>query len=196
MTTKLFFIRHGVTQWNLQKRYCGYKDINLSSEGKAQVIKLSRSLKKINFDSIYCSDRRRALQTKRIIFGTSKFYKVRDLREIHFGAIEGLRQDQIMKKYPKIYKEWLSDPYKAHIPQAELLQVFKERVEGAIKKILCANCGKTVAVVCHGGVIAIFVSSILKSRKFWSYVPHPASVTVVEYKNNKFKIKAFDKKEI
>ena len=194
MTTKLYLIRHGITQWNILGRYCGYKDINLSKKGITQVKKLAQSLKDISFDSIYCSDRKRALQTKNIIFGRRKFCRVGDLREIHFGAIEGLNHEQIMKKFPKAYKEWLTDPYKGRIPQAESLQIFKKRVMGAIKKILADNCGKTIAIVCHGGVIAIFMSSILKSRKFWSYVPHPASITVVEYKNNKFKLKVFDKR--
>jgi len=194
MMTKLYLIRHGITEWNMSGRYCGYKDINLSKKGIAQARKLAESLKDVCFDSIYCSDRKRALQTKNIIFGNRKFCKVGDLREINFGSIEGLNHDQIMKKYPKAYKEWLSDPYKGRIPQAETMQAFRKRIICVVKDILADSCGKTVALVCHGGVIAIFVSSILKSKKFWSYVPHPASVTVVEYKNNRFKVRAFDKR--
>jgi len=196
MTTRLVLIRHGITQWNIQKRYCGYQDVSLSKQGKIQAVELRKNIKNIRFDRIYCSDRKRALMTKAILFGKTDFIKEKDLREIHFGLIEGLNYDQIMQKYPKAYKEWLTDPYKGRIPQAESMQVFKKRVMGAIKKILTANCGKTIAVVCHGGVIAIFVSSILQNRKFWSYVPHPASVTVIDYKDHKFKIKVFDKKQI
>ncbi len=206
MQTKLVFIRHGITEWNKQKRYCGCKDIGLSSQGKAQVVKLRKSLrlenhglpsdrqshKKISFDRIYCSDRKRALQTCSILFGTPDFIKVKGLREIDFGVLEGLKHDEILEKYPQVYKEWLVDPYKGRIPEAEPMRVFKKRVQGAIKKILQANRGKTIAIVCHGGVIGIFVSSILKSRNFWSYVPSAASVTVVEHKNNKLSIKQFN----
>jgi broad specificity phosphatase PhoE len=189
MTTKLILIRHGITAWNKQGRYCGYKDVGLSSEGKAQVVKLRERLRLKNcFDKIYCSDRKRALQTKAILFGRINFARVKGLREINFGALEGLKHDEIMEKYPKVYKEWLVDPYKGRIPRAEPMQVFKKRVGVAIKKIIRSNRGKTIAVVCHGGVIAIFVSSILKSGDFWSYVPSPASITIVEYKGNKFKL--------
>ncbi|MFA4889716.1 MAG: histidine phosphatase family protein [Candidatus Omnitrophota bacterium] len=208
MTTKLILIRHGITEWNKEGRYCGYKDVNLSSQGKAQVIKLRKSLKKINFDRIYCSDRKRALQTRTILFGSgfgkrkpnhglaakSDFIKVKGLREINFGVFEGLKHNEIVEKYPEVYKEWLIDPYKGRIPNAESMQVFKKRVQGAINKILHFNRGKTIAVVCHGGVIGIFVSSILKSRDFWSYVPSAASVTIVEYRNNKLKINKFNDK--
>ncbi|MCX5701176.1 MAG: histidine phosphatase family protein [Candidatus Omnitrophica bacterium] len=190
--TRLVLIRHGITEWNKQKRYCGYKDINLSSQGKIQAIKLRKSIKKFSFDRIYCSDRKRALQTRAILFGKTKFSRVRDLREIHFGVLEGLTHDQIMKKYPVAYKAWLRDPYKGRIPDAESLSDFKKRVIRVMKEIVRSNLGKTVAVVCHGGVIAMFVSSILKSRKFWKYVVSPASVTIVDYNNRKFKLIKFN----
>ena len=194
MPTKLILIRHGITEWNKQGRFCGYKDVGLSSLGEAQVIKLRKSLQEIGFDRIYCSDRKRALETQAILFGRSNFTRVKALREINFGAFEGLKYGEIMEKYPKAYKDWLADPYKGRIPKAEPMLVFKKRVQGAIKKILRLNRGKTIAVVCHGGVIGIFLSSILKSRDFWSHVPPAASITIVDYENNKFKINKFNVK--
>jgi len=203
MVTRLFLIRHGVTEWNKQKRYCGCKDVSLSREGRRQAVKLRKRLrlenhglpsnrqshKDISFDRIYCSDRKRALQTEKILFGKTSFKEVESLREIDFGVLEGLRHNEIMKKYPEAYREWLADPYKGRIPKAETMQVFKKRVMGVINKIIRLNRGKTVAVVCHGGVIGMFVSTILKNRNFWGYVPSPASITLVEYRNRKFKIR-------
>ncbi len=194
MTTKLVLIRHGITKWNKQGRYCGYKDINLSSQGRTQAAKLCKSLKKVSFDRIYCSDRKRALQTKAIVFGKAVFTKLKDLREIHFGVFEGLKYGQIMEKYAQIYEKWLKDPYRGKIPRAESMQLFKRRILKVMKEIVQLNRGKTVAVVCHGGVIGMFVSSILKSRNFWNYVPSAASVTITECKDNKFKIKKFNNK--
>ncbi len=194
MTTKLILIRHGITEWNKQGRYCGYKDVSLSRKGKSQVVKLRKSLKDIGFDRIYCSDRKRALQTRSILFGSKSFTKAKGLREINFGVFEGLKHDEIIERYPKVYKEWLANPYQGRIPRAESMPVFKKRVESAIRKILLLNHGKTIAVVCHGGVIGIFVSSILKNKDFWGYVPSPASVTIVEYKNNKYEIRKFNNK--
>jgi len=194
MTTRVILIRHGITDWNKKKRYCGCKDVNLSRDGKLEVVKLRKSLKNIIFDRIYCSDRKRALQTRSILFGNSGFTKVKGLREINFGVFEGLRHDEIMEKYPKVYRKWLANPYKIRVPRAESMQVFKKRVKNAIKKIFCFNRGKTIAVVCHGGVIGVLVSSILKSKDFWRYVPSSASITIVEYKNNKYKIDKFNNK--
>jgi broad specificity phosphatase PhoE len=194
MMTRLILIRHGITEWNIQKRYCGYRDVSLSKQGKAQAVKLRKDFKNICFDKIYCSDRKRALMTRAILFGKADFIKEKDLREIHFGVLEGLKHDEIVKKYGEVYNQWLLNPYKNRIPKAEAMQVFKKRIQKAIKKIVRLNRGKTIAVVCHGGVIGIFVSSILKSDDFWKHVPSPASATVVEHKNNKYRIVKFNYK--
>jgi len=194
MITRLILIRHGITGWNKRRRYCGYKDVNLSRQGRLQAIKLRNRFKGADFDKIYCSDRKRALQTRAILFGRSEFTKLNGLREINFGVFEGLKHEEIMEKFPVLYKNWLADPYKVRIPQAEQMLVFKKRVEHAIKKIVQTNSGKTIAVVCHGGVIGILVSSILKSKDFWKYVPSAASLTSVEYKDDKFRIKKFNDK--
>jgi len=194
MITRLILIRHGITKWNKDRRYCGYKDVNLSIQGRLQVVKLRKRFRGVDFDEVYCSDRKRALQTRAILFGRSEFSRLKGLREINFGVFEGLKHEEIMEKFPAVYKKWLADPYKARIPQAEHLRVFKKRVWQAIKKILQTNSGKTVAVVCHGGVIGILVSSILKNEDFWKYVPSAASLTIVEYKDDKFKIKKFNDK--
>lgn len=195
MTTRLILIRHGITEWNKDRRYCGYKDVSLSRQGRLQAAKLRNRFKDADFDKIYCSDRKRALQTRAILFGRSEFTRLNGLREINFGVFEGLKHEEIMEKFPAVYKKWLADPYKARIPRAEQMRVFKKRVQNAIKKILRTNSGKTIAVVCHGGVIGILVSSILKSKDFWKYVPSAASLTIVEYKDDKFRIKKFNDKQ-
>ena len=126
--TKLVLIRHGMTEWNRQGRYCGRKDISLSRQGKIQVRNLGKMLKTIEFDRIYCSDRKRALQTSRIIFNGRKIYKLKELREINFGILEGLTHDEIIKKHGNIYKKWLKDCYEYNIPKAEPMIIFKKRI--------------------------------------------------------------------
>jgi broad specificity phosphatase PhoE len=188
MQTKLFLIRHGITKWNQQKKYCGHKDVALSQEGKAQASKLAKRLKSFNFDSIYASDRKRALQTARIIFGKAMINKVKELKELNFGMLEGLKHEEILKKFPKSYPKWLKDPFKHTIPKGESLNVFQKRVIKAFNKLAISNRGKTIAIVCHGGTISVLITKLLKKKTFWGYVPDSASLSIVEYKNNKPKI--------
>jgi len=193
--TRLMLIRHGVTRWNKERRYCGRKDIELSNEGKSQVKLLSSRLNTVRFDKIYCSNRKRAIQTARILFKREKIIRHQGLREIDFGVLEGLRYEEIMQKYGHVYEKWLKDSFKNNIPEAEPMNIFKKRVEGAIKKIVRSNHDKTIAVVCHGGVIGIFVNGILKKRDFWHCVPSPASITIIEYKQGRPGLRAFNDTE-
>jgi len=98
MITRLILIRHGMTDWNKEKKYCGRRDIPLSDEGKNQALKLSRKLKSVNFDGVYSSDKKRAIQTARIIFKGLRITKIKGLKELDFGVFEGLTHEEIMKK--------------------------------------------------------------------------------------------------
>lgn len=153
MSTKLILIRHGITKWNIEKRYCGFKDIGLSRQGRSQAAKLRKKLRRIQFDVIYASDRKRAIQTAGIIFKGMKITKVKDLREMDFGPLEGLTYKKAIKRWPVIYKKWLDNPLKNSIPGVERFNFFQKRVKRAIKRIIRLNRGKTVAIVCHGGTI-------------------------------------------
>lgn len=190
--TRLVLIRHGVTKWNKEKRYCGHKDVGLSNKGRTQVKLLSKRLNAARFDKVYCSNRKRAIQTARILFKRGRIIPRWGLREINFGVLEGLRHEEIMEKYAALYKKWLNDSFKNNIPNGEPMNAFKKRVDTALWNIVRSNPNKTIAVVCHGGVIGIFVNSILKSRNFWRCVPSPASITVVEYKKGKPGLKKFN----
>lgn len=192
MSTQFVLIRHGITEWNKKGRYCGCKDVTLNSQGRAQARKLRRIAKAFVFDRVYSSNRKRAMQTARIMFNGTRIIKVRALREINFGRLEGLSHKEIMKRIPEEYRKWLKDPFENRIPKAEPVKIFKNRVKSIMRKIACLNDGNTVAIVCHGGVIGMFVSSILKNRNFWRYVPSSASITVVEYKKDIPRIKLFN----
>ncbi len=183
MYTKLILIRHGETTWNRRRRYCGFADIALNANGKQQVQKLGSRLHKEKIHKIYSSDRKRAIQTARIIFKDSEIEHLPELQEIHFGCFEGLTHAQILKKHPKLYKKWLKDPYNTEVPYGEKLVDFRKRITRIFKKITLLNKNKTTAVFCHGGTISIFITSILKTRNFWKYIPGSASMTVVEYQS-------------
>lgn len=192
MATKLILIRHGSTNWNLEKKYCGFRNINLNNEGKKQAMLLRRRLKEEQIHRVYSSDRKRAIQTANIIFNRIKIEKIPDLRETHFGILEGLTYEEIMKRHPEIYKKWLNDPFSINIPYGEKIVNFKKRILKTFKKIIRLNKNKTVAVVCHGGVISIFINNILNSKSFWKNIPNSSSLSIVEYRNGKAKIKLFN----
>lgn len=163
---KLILIRHGLTDDNLKKRYCGFGNVSLNRKGKDQAQKIKMKLKKYRVDKVYCSDLKRSWQTARIIFKKScPIAKRKNLREINFGIWEGLTFKQIIKKYPAIYKKWLKDPFSVDIPQGEKTKHFIRRVEREIKNIIKNNTQKTVAIVSHYGVMRVILNKSLGIRK-------------------------------
>lgn len=192
MPTILFLIRHGQTEGNAKKQYCGSLDPCLNDTGRLQVKKLSHRLKGETIHKIYASDKKRALESARIIFNGRRITRCADLREINFGIFEGKSHQEIMQSHPRIYQRWLKDPYHTLIPESECLRAFQERVCRALREIVSSHLGRTVAVVCHGGTISILLSSIKRSKKFWEFIPSSASLNVVEYKKNKVRITLFN----
>jgi broad specificity phosphatase PhoE len=192
MRTRLILIRHAATGHNIQKRYCGWTDAGLSKEGKYQAALLGRRLKSHDIHSVYSSDRQRALESAKIIFKMARIQKIPQLNEMCFGVFEGLTHRQVLKRYPRVYKKWLSDPFSVSIKGAEDINAFKKRVLKAFEKIIRLNRGRTAAVVCHGGPIGVLVNDILKSKSFWQNMPSSTGVTVIEYKNNKPRIVLFN----
>ena len=181
MAARLYLIRHGQTLWNAKKIYCGARDIGLSARGKRQAAKLRRRLDRVAIHHTYSSDKKRALQTARIIFKKARIKELAGLREMHFGIFEGLSYAQVLRRHPDTYSKWLKGPFSITIPGGESLHDFKKRVVKAMCKIAQAHPGQNVAVVCNGGVIGIFLRQLLKKRGFWGLVPGPATCTVVEY---------------
>jgi len=192
MTTKIILIRHGQTDGNAKKQYCGMLDLGLNQNGRLQVEKLGCRLKKDSIQMIYSSDRKRALESARIIFKGRRINKIAGLREINFGIFEGKSHQEIRETNADIYDRWLIDPYNTAVPESENLLDFQERVTRALEKIILANANKTVAIVCHGGTISIILSRISGSKNFWELIPGSASLNIIEYVNNMAKITLFN----
>lgn len=193
--TRLFLIRHGQTDCNLNNRYSGFLDVGLNKTGQLQARRLAAAICQERIDRIYVSDRKRAIQTARIIFKNKKMERLSGLKEVNFGIFEGLTYKEILKKHPLVYKKWLKDPFSVKIPGGEHLLVFKKRVIRSLKTIIKSNKGKSVAVVTHGGVISIYLNHLLKSRKFWETVTGSASITTVEHDGRKTQIKSVNDTE-
>jgi len=188
----MILIRHGITAWNKERKYCGSSDVCLSPEGKKQAKKLQQRLAMEKIDKVYSSNKKRALQTAKIIFSKDKVDGLHQLNEIDFGCFEGLTHCQILKLFPELYNSWLKKPGSVRIPRAEKFSEFKKRVLCGFKQIIAKNKNKTVAVVCHGGSIAVLVSCIEKSCGFWQYIPSSASMTIIEFTAGKPRLMIFN----
>lgn len=156
MGIKIFLIRHGQTLWNEEGRYQGDKDMGLTSTGIRQAKLAARYLSKVNLCGIYSSPLKRAADTAAVI-GKSKKLKVavkENLKEINFGKWEGMKFDEISKKFHDDYHNWLKDPYNNSPTGGESFKNVQQRAVNVINNIISGNEDRrSVAVVTHGGII-------------------------------------------
>ena len=103
---KLVLIRHGESAWNLENRFTGWKDVDLSPKGIEEAKAAGKILKEMNlvFDVAYTSYLKRAIKTLNIVLEEMDelyipVYKSWRLNERHYGALQGLNKAETAKKY-------------------------------------------------------------------------------------------------
>jgi len=108
----LILVRHGQSAWNLEKRFTGWVDIDLTNKGKLEAEKAGSLIKNKNIiiDYYYSSLQRRAKNTleiiQKVLNNEKIFTKAWQLNERHYGALTGLNKIEMAKKLgeDKVYK--------------------------------------------------------------------------------------------
>ena len=132
-TTKLCLIRHGETSWNAERRLQGHTDIPLNATGMLQARQMAQALKdiKLTFDVLYTSDLKRAADTANAVvelFGVDAQVDG-ELRERHFGALQGLSISEAPLKRPDIWQAHIARDLEHDLEGGESIQKFALRVQ-------------------------------------------------------------------
>jgi alpha-ribazole phosphatase len=160
--TRLILLRHGEPDETVHGRCYGRLDPGLSRLGEEQMKRAWRLLKGESLAAIYCSPRRRAVDSARLRSTGSPAMTVDDrLREIDFGAFEGLTYEEIATRYPQRYDEWMTQPTRVRFPDGESFAALRARVREAVEQIRRNHAGETVAIVSHGGVNRVALAGAL-----------------------------------
>ena len=117
----LILVRHGQSEWNLEKRFTGWVDVDLTAQGKLEACKSGENIRElnINIDYFFSSFQLRAINTLKIIQDTLRDkrepIKAWQLNERHYGALTGLNKDEMKNKLgeDKIYefrRSWSMKP--------------------------------------------------------------------------------------
>ena len=100
----LILVRHGQSIWNLEKKFTGWVDVDLTENGKSEAKRAGELIKKeqIKVDLFYSSFQLRAKNTlkliKEILQDNSVFNESWELNERHYGALTGLNKDEMKIK--------------------------------------------------------------------------------------------------
>lgn len=159
--------------------------MELSPFGHEQAHALADYLQRIPFDVIYASPMKRVQQTLAELIENQNRRPIilNDLREVDFGVWTGLSWEQVKEQFNTSAFEWLDQLERGLISEAELIGHFRDRVDGAIRKIVEECSGQTVAVVCHGGVIRMILAILMELplTKMAGFDIEYASLTIVDY---------------
>lgn len=181
--TRLLLIRHGETDYNLNRRYCGFSNPPLNVSGVAQAKSLARQLKGFDITTVYSSDLLRAAQTAEILFSGHQIKTMPDFREFNFGVFEGLNYAEITEKYPELYHNWLVNPLNVSIPKGEKFADFRNRVDSVLSLLISLNRNKVIALVTHSGPIRLILCKVLgyEFERFWEFNYGNAAFSIIDY---------------
>ena len=103
---KLVLTRHGESQWNLENRFTGWVDVDITDKGRQEAIKGGQTLKELGltFDVAYTSYQKRAIKTLNLFLEELDLlwipvHKSWRLNERHYGALQGLNKAETAEKY-------------------------------------------------------------------------------------------------
>ena len=188
--TEIYILRHAQTQSNLRNACIGSMDIPLNEAGKEQAEKVCACLSDVKFDVIYTSPLSRAIDT------ITPYVKNNPLVPVHmsyafserdFGEWENMTYAEIKQKSPDMYQKWQENPVSFKMPGGESMDDVRERVDGAISKILSLHKGKKVLIVTHLLAGRVTIASLLgiPNSLEKSFFIDNASFAKVEYKDGK-----------
>lgn len=189
MPKRVYLIRHGETPGTPEGRLLGSTDQPLSAHGSLQVRRLAQFLssrRAVRESGAWCvaSPLLRARQTAEAVAGALGLpvNTDPDLREMDFGAWEGLTSEEVEARFPGAQSVWLSPEDDTAFPGGESLQQFDERVARARERIL-GRPEDVAMVFTHGGVVRALLCGLLgldRKDGFWLFDVRPASAARVD----------------
>ena len=201
----LVLLRHGQSEWNLQNRFTGFHDVDLTENGEEEARKAGVLLKEagIRFDRVFSSTQTRANRTAELALneaGQGDLFKdmVRhdDLRERDYGDLTGLNKDETREKYGDEQVHIWRRSYDTAPPGGECLQ---DVVENRVRPYYTENIkplleqGQNILIAAHGNSLrAMLIILGVETPDTINQAEMPTGVPLVfELEKNQIKKKYF-----
>ena len=157
---KILFIRHGLTNGNLAKRYIGRTDELLCPDGITEL----KKLRPRSCDVVICSPMKRCIATSKLLFLNQEPVLCDDLSECDFGDFEGKNYAELSDDAD--YQKWIDSGGKLPFPNGEAPSDFRARCLGSFEKIVrrYEHCS-SLAFVVHGGTIMSILEKYAVPRR-------------------------------
>tara|TARA_Y100001935_G_C17232506_1_gene471188 strand:+ start:354 stop:1016 length:663 start_codon:yes stop_codon:yes gene_type:complete len=162
----LFLIRHGQSIYNLENRFTGWKDVQLTDLGIAQATEAGKILSKITFDLCYTSNLKRAQNTLNLILEkmnqNPKVIKNEALNERDYGDLIGQNKLEAADKFGSEQVQIWRRSFDVPPPGGESLKMTAERTLPYYNDVIKpqVNTGKNIIISAHGNSIRAIVMEI------------------------------------
>ncbi|MEV5443013.1 histidine phosphatase family protein [Streptomyces sp. NPDC052644] len=155
--------RHGQTAWNLERRFQGSTDIELTETGVAQARRAARLLAALRPDAIIASDLKRAAATAAELSAVTGHQVTHDaaLRETYAGVWQGLTHEEILARHGEEYRAWKrGEPVRRGGGEMET-EVADRAAPLVLEHVEKLPEDGTLVVVSHGGTIRTTIGRLL-----------------------------------
>lgn len=180
---ELYIVRHGETDTNYEGRINGMStDKPLNANGVKQVEELEKYVNINDFDEIYSSPLKRAMQTADILNqGTHEIKQDKRLCETDYGSWDGLKETDLRGKYPDAFDEnhYLTPAYTKYAKDGEEYSDVYKRVEDFMDD-MAKKGDEKIMVVCHGFISRAFLKVVTGANNI-SQIIQPANAGVSKY---------------
>ena len=152
----IFFIRHGLTDWNALRRFQGTCDIPLNDTGRAQAQAAASRCAGLHIERIYHSTLLRAVQTAQAVASAAgaPLCPAPGFNEVCMGVFQGLTREQACRRFPEASSAYFADQAHVAPPGGESLLALQARALAALDAAERDSRGlDRIAVVSHGALL-------------------------------------------
>ena len=193
---KIYFVRHGETDWNKERKIQGQVDIPLNEFGRHLARETAKGLRDVPFDVCFTSPLERARETAQIILQGRDVPILEDKRilEMNFGVLEGKCCSKEGWDVPDSFQMFFDDPVHYQAPEGgEDFQAVRKRTGDFLNWLFAQEQYRdsTVLVTTHGAAMAGLLNNLKKKplAEYWGVGVHKnCGVTEVEVTDGRIDI--------
>lgn len=181
------FLRHGQTDNNKERFFCGHKDVPLNEEGYREAAKAARNLRQTRFDAVYSSPLIRAKNTAQVVMEgnghPAEISCIEGLKEICFGVWEGKKATDIEAAYPAEWSGYLENYLAFTFPGGESVAAYCERTGNYMQGLKKRHPKDNILIVSHKGFIISAISCLLhgSGKEMRKYDIGTGKTAIVEF---------------
>jgi probable phosphoglycerate mutase len=189
---RFYIVRHGQTEFNIERRLQGRLDSPLTDKGRSDAEALGKYLSNVHFDLVLASPSKRAQTTAQLICqGRDVSIEVEpDMREINLGSWEGMTREEVMGAFPVEGEIFYNKPHLYKPLEGDSYYDVQDRAVNFIKRLAEQYKEGDILIVTHTVVVRAIVAYFrgIPMERVWEPVVEGTSITILEANNGEIKV--------